>query len=627
MDFDQRRKVSLHPFSPWRATPEMLERTLVAREHIIYDILKKSIRFYEGAPSKHCMIIGGRGLGKTHVLTLIYHYFDKNINIPYRDLADLSNNIIPVFLLEEERYSLNSLVRFLMKIFEKLDEKYSNVSAWKIPDYLHSDEDVNEYCFETLKKVSSSDNKKIIILCDNLEEIFKQWRINEYKTLRAFLSDQQAIMLIGTASKIFNEIINPNQPFYEFFETISLVDLNDSQMLELLKKRFIEDDLEEEFNRKQQSLKNKIAAIGKLTGGNPRLIVFLYDIVTKKNVLEIEFAIEEMMEELSEYFRNRFSELAPQEKTVLDAFGEMGGPATPKEISQKTRIVEKSTHAHIKKLKDLGYIEPVEFGKHKITRYDVTERLFRIWRQTASISGKEKYQILTRFLKLYYIHEDLRKDFTVNGGKIHELEISDKYLNTISDELNPNYIQNSFLVRDRFEKTNLVSNEKLRKKTYNWEERVIILIEKALSGDFGDNMEGLAGKIIKEKQKNHEIMLLTQFIFQIMDKCLLKGDFQKANGLYLTLLKLKEWHKIDRVQESIALYLRRLIDIQNRDLFIKSVNLANEYITEKDLLELIKAFIYAGRYLQDGNKVILEEVFPEIREVIFDIIENFKNSN
>jgi len=206
-------------------------------------------------------------------------------------------------------------------------------------------------------------------------------------------------------------VIQPNQPFYEFFEIVTLVDLSDSQMLELLRKRFIDDNLEEEFNRKKKHLKGKVAAIAKLTGGNPRLMVFLYDIVTRKNVFEVENAANELMESLSEYFRNRFTDLAPQERTILDAFTEMDGPATPKEIAKKTRIKEQSTYAHIKNLKDAGFIEIVEFGKHKISRYDVTERLFRLWRQNATISGRRRFKVLIKLLKVYFTPEELKEDF------------------------------------------------------------------------------------------------------------------------------------------------------------------------------------------------------------------------
>jgi len=607
MEFEGRRKVSLNPFSPWRNSAENLQRTIVGRDFIIKDILDKIRRFSRGAPAKHCLLIGRRGLGKTHVLSLLYHYLAKNCIIP--EFKTIAGGVLPVILLEEERYSLNSLTLFLMKIFEKLSEIAPGEEKWVIPGQLDSDEDVIEYCFESLKNISSPGKKKIIILCDNLEAVFKQWQEREYKTLRAFLSDQQAIMIIGTTVKIFKEIISPKQPFYEFFEMVPLYDLSNDQMLELLKKRFSEDRLEEEFAQKEKHLKNNVAAMAKLTGGNPRMMVFLYDAATKKNVFEIESAIEELMESLNEYFRNRLTTLAPQERTILDAFAGMEGPATPLEIARKTRIKEQSAYAHIKRLKDAGYIEVVEFGKHKISRYDVTERLFRLWRQTATVSGRRKFRILLRSLKLYFTPGEFKagdtykpgngidflsgeSDFKKNGEKLYKFKSE---IQAVKEEQGLNAMANH-------------------------------LINQACQGEFGEQMEGLAGKIRKENLEDSQVTELVYGIFHIMESSLANGDTLTPNGLFTTLLKLNEWHKMAEVQEVIALYLRKLVDVRDRPLFIDSMNLAVKHISEKDLLELIKAFLYAGRYLEEGNKVILEEVFPETRDIIFDIIEKFESN-
>jgi len=585
MEHERRRKAALNPFSPWKSNAETLHRTIVGRDYAIKDILEKTHRFCNGAPPKHCLLVGRRGMGKTHLLSLVYHFYEKNCILPgFETIAD---DVLAVLLLEEERFSLSSLVTLLMKVFEKLHEKAPGHETWKIPARLQADEDVIEYCFDNFKNISKSENKKIILLCDNLEDIFKQWKGKEYKILRAFLSDQQAVMILGTAIKIFKEIISPQEPFYEFFEIVPLSDLSDAQMLEMLKRRFIEDGLEEEFNKKEKYLKDKVAAIAKLTGGNPRLVVFLYDIVTKKNVFEVEDATNELMESLSEYFRNRFSDLAPQQRTILDAFAEMEGPATPKEISNKTRIKAQSTHAHIKALKDAGFLESVEFAKHKITRYDVTERLFRLWRQNTTISGRRRFKVLIKLLKLYFTPEELKEDF----------QRSTEHLDT---------------------------EKRLNKETDNWDARLTHLINKACLGEFGEQMEGLSGKIIKEKLEEYQIIDVIQFIYRIMEACLEKHDTERANDLYLTLLKLNEWHKINEVQEVIALYLRQLVDLKNRELFVNAVNSAREHISDQNLLELLKAFLYAGRYLQEGNKVILEEVFPEVREIILDMIEKFE---
>lgn len=796
MGHEGRRNVPLNPFSPWRSTAESLQQTIVGRDHIIKDLLGKTKRFCSGSPAKHCLLVGRRGLGKTHILSLLYHYYRNHLALP--GFKTLSRRLMPVIFLEEERHSLHSLAVFLMKTFEKFFEKMPDEIRWQVPEYLEDDEDVCEYCFDNLKTITQSTGKKIIILCDNLEDIFNQWRDREFKRLRSFLSDQRAVMLIGTAVKIFNEVINPKEPFYEFFEFVPLPDLSDDQMLEVLKNRFFQDNLEEEYFRKQKNLKNKMGAIAKLTGGNPRLVVFLYDIVTKKNVFEIESATEELMESLNEYFRNRFTLLAPQERTLLDAFAEMDGPATPKEIAKKTRIKESSTHAHIKKLKQAGFIDTVEFGKHKFTRYDVTERLFRLWRQTATISGRKKFQILIKFLKLYFTPEELKADFKrsvrqLDSALLHKwTKGMDEYLHyltylqqaadgslkyeifdTRTDfllkkgdydkaekeiasfkndiesgkegfDLAPLYrkLAKTHLYQGKYEEADKdiaqyigypvggeeeeykevldrISGERpteaqacyykgillgrtghhekaleyfskaveLKPKepdyclakavalgNLNRPEEAARMIEKAFSldkdnslhlrfksmfliltcqfeealpfaeklskidpndvgakmsfvinracvGDFGDNMEGLPTKIAKENLEAYQAEDVTRFIYRIMERCLDEGKSQVVNGLYLTLLKLKGWHTIDEVQNRIGLYIRQLIERQDRKLFIDAVNAAIEHVTDESLLGFLNAFIYAARYLQDGNKIILEEVFPEIRDIILEIIE------
>ncbi|MCI0471759.1 MAG: tetratricopeptide repeat protein [Candidatus Aminicenantes bacterium] len=843
MDFEMKKKSVLNPFSPWRSSAASLQRTLVGRDHIVEDMMRKTARFSQGAPAKHCLLVGRRGLGKTHILTLLYHYFEGNCLLPgFEHIAD---NLLPVLLLEEERYSLNSLVIFLMKVFEKFAERYPTEMRWMIPAGLDSDDDIREYCLENLKAISAAGNKKIIILCDNLEEVLKQWQERDYKILRAFLSDQKAVMLIGTAVRIFAEIIEPDQPFYEFFEITPLVDLPGAELLNLFEQRFNEDGRQEEFEQRKEPLKNKLAAIAGLTGGNPRLLVFLYDIVTKRNIFEIESATEELLEGLSEYFRNRFNDLAPQERTVLDAFAGMDGPATPKEIAQKTRLKGQSTYAHIKNLKDAGFIQPVEYAVHKISRYDVTERLFRMWRQNATVQGKKKFRLFIKFLKIYYTPEELKEDFyssfrqlqeafkqenrgaveeylcytsylqeaaesslkfeifnkradlllkmgdvdriiekspaegqawftkgkllrqamnyeealaafdraldvdkdnalywaekgrilgimgryeealncfrrdcelqpgvpeyyllqvfvlknlnrldealqtiekalEINGNNadywaekarimagmgereesiqcfqksidlkpgdidhrieylgfliyfIKDLEEAEAYLKEIEGkyaghlEDNENYLhfKADFLIFTcRYVEAAPYCEKRLDKDPDNLDARIGYWINKACMGDFGERMDGLAEKLAGENLVPGDMGETVKFIYRIMGKSLEKGNYECALGLYAALVRLKEWHKVKQTQESIALYLHDLVELHRRADFIEAIKMAQQYTEEQDLKELIKPFLYAGQYLLENNRVIFEEIFPEVREIVFDILEKLKDQD
>jgi tetratricopeptide (TPR) repeat protein len=261
------------------------------------------------------------------------------------------------------------------------------------------------------------------------------------------------------------------------------------------------------------------------------------------------------------------------------------------------------------------------------------------WREKASILAKAgKYEEGIKCFResIELNPEDLDHKLEFLGFLIYsiqDMEEAEQYLNeienTVFEQIQDNLIylrlkSKYLMLTCRFEEAVPWTEKRKKKEPDDWDAKISYLINKACLGDFGDNMEGLAGKISKENLGEFQVKEVTNFVFRIIERCLLTGDTQRAEGLYVTLLKLNEWHTITQVQESIALVLRKLVDVGDRDLFVNAVNFSDEYISEKDLLELIKAFVYAGRYLQEGNKVIFEEVFPEIREIIFDIIKKFE---
>jgi tetratricopeptide (TPR) repeat protein len=165
--------------------------------------------------------------------------------------------------------------------------------------------------------------------------------------------------------------------------------------------------LEAEFRRREGNLARKIPAIQKLTGGNPRLILFLYQIVTRSAFLEVESALRELIEWLSDYFRNRYDTLADQPRKVLDTLAQLEGPSTPTEIARSARLSVQKINAQLKRLKGWGYVEPVKHERRRATHYDVTERLFRIWRQTATVAGRQRFRFLAQFLRIYYTPEEM----------------------------------------------------------------------------------------------------------------------------------------------------------------------------------------------------------------------------
>lgn len=399
-----------HPhFSTWLASSEQLERTLVGHHDVLRDFLSRLRGVEEGGPANHFLLIGPRGIGKTHLLCLGGHYVTGRAQRP-KDWAGPSAAWVGVLFAEEEYAGQNSLANFLLTLFAKLQESLPLEELWHLPRTLHQevDQHVIACCFERLERFHRERGGWILLLIDNLQKVLQQWPDDDHQRLRSFLSRNHLLVIFGSAPSVFREVMDQKAAFHDFFEVRLLSELTPEQVLELLARRFQEDGRQAEYETRKAELARKIPALAVLTGGNPRLVLFLYDIATRSTFLDIEVALRNLLEELREYFVRRFDELPDQARKVLDTIAQMPGPATPTEIAQAARLQPALVNAQLKRLKEGHYVQPVKFQRQKTTCYDITERLFRIWRQTATVAGRQRFRFLADFLKLYFTPDEVR---------------------------------------------------------------------------------------------------------------------------------------------------------------------------------------------------------------------------
>src|SRR5262245_22379354 len=105
---DSRRPPPYHPFSAWNAPPDRLERLLVGRAPLLHDLLNRIAHLRPGASIGQVLLIGPRGIGKTHLLTLLNHYVSGRLLLP-KEVSTRIGNWQPVFMAEEEYAQHSSL--------------------------------------------------------------------------------------------------------------------------------------------------------------------------------------------------------------------------------------------------------------------------------------------------------------------------------------------------------------------------------------------------------------------------------------------------------------------------------------------------------------------------------------
>jgi tetratricopeptide (TPR) repeat protein len=648
-----------HPhFSTWLASSEQLERTLVANHEVLRDFLARLQAVEHGSPANHFLLVGPRGIGKTHVICLAGRYVAGRAPKP-SGWAGPSEAWVCVLFAEEEYAGQNSLANFLLTLFDKLQEAMPSEPLWRLPEALHdqTDHQVIECCFERLERFHREKSQWILLLIDNLQKVLQQWSESDHQKLRSFLSRNNLLVIFGSAPSVFREVMDQKAAFHDFFEIRILAELSNEQVLDLLARRFQEDGRQAEYEARKVELARKIPAIAVLTGGNPRLVLFLYEIATRSAFLDIEVALRRLIEELREYFVRRFDELPSQARKVLDTIAQMPGPATPKEIASESRLSLALVNAQLKRLKEGHYVKPAKFQRQKSTPYDITERLFRIWRQTATVAGRQRFRFLADFLKLYFTPEEVRGLYSQHLDYLAEesLSVLDKAL--ALDGENPNlwrskawtlinlnraeealecverasqkgatpsqYHQDRgdlLLLTGRYAEALQELEKGLITEPGDWDLQADRLIALGCLGQQGPWMEALPAALAQVQIPSAKASITCEYAHVVALRALGRGDKHIALGLLRTSLEMKAWTASDWFGKQLGNFLRRALDTQPQA-FLELVQLVRDRLREETVLRLLDPFLKAGEFLQTRNVTILERLFPEVRELVVDILK------
>ena len=408
----------LFRYTPALEDPQNLKDLSVSRDKELKRILRA---LKEGADKKgnqHFLLVGPRGIGKTHLLLLIYH--GTTGNITWNELCQHLNDSWEPILFAEEEYRMISLPDLFLEIVARLrqeapDEKLSLLTQ-RIDSVPLPGDAEQEAVLEYLSNRRRETGKKFLLLLDNLQDILPYFTEEDQGRLRDILMSKDIFMLIGTAPTLFDAVMNYQAAFYNFFEVIWLREIEVEQVKELIEKR-LKLDGRDELLGKLDDYGDRLRAIVHLTGGNPRLILSLYRIFTESEILEVERDFIKLLDEMTPYFQNRMKSLSPQQRKVLDAVSLMDGPSSPTEIARFARLPVNVTNTQLKRLREAGFVRTLKEKKRK-TLYDVSERLFRMWRQMRVEAGRKRVHFITKFIEIWFSQKELAEQLRELLGEL-----------------------------------------------------------------------------------------------------------------------------------------------------------------------------------------------------------------
>ena len=390
--------VFLFRFTPSLMEREALEAIFVQRQDMVQRVLDLIRESALTASKHHTLLIGPRGIGKTHLVSLIYHRAVA--------MEDLRDRLLIAWMREEE-WGITSLLDLLLRIFRALVAEYKDAALDERVESLYSlPPDHVEVAAGKLLKEYVGD-RTLLVLIENLDDIFHGLSDEGQKRLRAYIQENPFFTIVATAQSLFNGVSLQTSPFYGFFRIQHLEGLSIEESTELLANiaRYRGDQELASFI-KTPTGRARIRAVNHLAGGNHRVYVIFSQFLTRESLDELVEPFMRMLDDLTPYYQDRMRWLSQQQRKIVEFLLNRRSPATVKEIAQRCFMTHQTASSQLKSLREMEYVQSISLGRESY--YELREPLMRLCIEVKKHQG-EMIRLLVDFLRFWYSQVELQQ--------------------------------------------------------------------------------------------------------------------------------------------------------------------------------------------------------------------------
>ena len=390
-------------------SPERLRHTTVARGYLLDNAIE-SLRGSVGRKSKnHLLFIGPRGIGKTHLLSCIEDAVQSD--------EALGARVVVVRFPEESNRTL-SFADFLIGMCGILKEALEDEPRWaELFAAVETEEDdarVADALVPAIREENRRRGRTLLVMLENLGEVLgRQIRDrNDVASLRKFLMADNGCLLVATAPLHFDGITDIGQPFYDFFDIQILESLSFEETVEVIRLN-IECDGKTDILKTLENMLPRLQALYRMTGGNPRLAMMLYELIAHESVTRVQDQFHLLLDRISPFYQGRLSDLPPGQRALLECLASMRDrEKTPAAIAARMRMSQQETSSLLKRLSDAHYLRADRHPRDRRSRlYTIREGFFDIWlAMNLSRGARRRLPFLLDFFSLFYPGFEAREE-------------------------------------------------------------------------------------------------------------------------------------------------------------------------------------------------------------------------
>ncbi len=390
------RESFLSRFTPSLLSHETLEAIFVQRSALASKLVEGIRESAESENKHYYLLVGPRGIGKTHIVSLVYHRVSSD--------AVASDKLLIAWLREEE-WGIASFLDFLLALLRTLVEEQAHDDLAERYHALFELQPAEaELEAEKLLRDAVGD-KTLLVITENLDETFKGLEERGQEKLRAYIQNNPFFTILATSQSLFNGVSVRTSPFYGFFETQHLQEFSFEDVLSMLRNIAAhEGDAELVSLIGTPRGRARIRAVHHLAAGNPRVYVIFAQFLTCESLDRLVQPLMQTLDDLTPYYQARMNYLTPQQRKIVEFLCERRHAISVGEIAGRNFLTHQTTSGQLKKLRELGYARAHQVGRESY--YELREPLMRISLEVKKLRG-EPIRLLVEFLQLWYSRAEL----------------------------------------------------------------------------------------------------------------------------------------------------------------------------------------------------------------------------
>ena len=154
-----------------------------------------------------------------------------------------------------------------------------------------------------------------------------------------------------------------------------------------------------------EGMRPRLEALHRMTGGNPRLTMMLYELIAHESVAGVQEQFHVLLDRISPFYQARMNDLPPGQRALLECLASMrDAEKTPAAIAARMRMSQQETSSLLKRLSDARYLRSEQHPRDGRSRlYTIREGFFDIWlAMNLSRGARRRLPFLLEFFELFY---------------------------------------------------------------------------------------------------------------------------------------------------------------------------------------------------------------------------------